>query len=142
MILRPPGSTRTDTLVTYTTLFRSPNCRRPFSWFDQAARYQSACQRFRPGEMVDLPAKQTRRCDISLVVIDEQHGTRGRAEPSLCQIEDRRIRLGHAIDTRNHDIAKMIEHRFAGAKLRPEFRPEIGDREQGNTGGGESADQR
>src|SRR3546814_19770140 len=29
MIRRPPRSTRTDTLFPYTTLFRSPRCRRP-----------------------------------------------------------------------------------------------------------------
>src|SRR3546814_4663029 len=36
MIRRPPRSTRTDTLFPYTTLFRSPNCSKPF--YDQRIR--------------------------------------------------------------------------------------------------------
>src|SRR3546814_16170219 len=37
MIIRPPRSTRTDTLFPYTTLFRSPNLLGYFRTFEQAS---------------------------------------------------------------------------------------------------------
>src|SRR3546814_20360059 len=52
MIRRPPGSTRTDTLFPYTTLFRSQCDRRA----DAEARRQSLCLRTAEGAVVQVEA--------------------------------------------------------------------------------------
>src|SRR3546814_13647008 len=69
MILRPPRSTRTDTLFPYTTLFRSPICPR-------LATFRAASRTAQPG-WFNAPVPAFGPLDARLLVVGLAPGLKG-----------------------------------------------------------------
>src|SRR3546814_7877725 len=69
MILRPPRSTRTDTLFPYTTLFRSPICPR-------LATFRAASRSAQPG-WFNAPVPAFGPLDARLLVVGLAPGLKG-----------------------------------------------------------------
>src|SRR3546814_15543305 len=80
MILRPPRSTRTDTLFPYTTLFRSP--RSPKLWFGACLSIAAVRQHPRPAQQMNArraaafqrPGAGGGRRAAGVHVVDQQNG--------------------------------------------------------------------
>src|SRR3546814_14639044 len=73
MIRRPPRSTRTDTLLPYTTLFLSPDAYFDMLGADRRDDAVARCDRPRRRRVHDLPAGQT-DCTLAVLSRNQRSG--------------------------------------------------------------------
>src|SRR3546814_3591785 len=88
MILRPPRSTRTDTLFPYTTLFRSPICPR-------LATFRAASRTAQPG-WFNAPVPAFGPLDARLLVVGLAPGLKGRSEEHTSELQSL-MRISYAV---------------------------------------------
>src|SRR3546814_1659883 len=112
MIRRPPRSTRTDTLLPYTTLFLSPDAYFDMLGADRRDDAVARCDRPRRRRVHDLPAGQT---DCTLAVLSRNQR---RSEEHTSELQSL-MRISYAVfclKKKNKPPLRRLDHRVEGKR--------------------------